>query len=51
MKINQEKLYDLYMDQVNEISETCDWVTTFGPRDIVAMIAVIIENNPDLIEQ
>lgn len=50
MKVDQEKLYKLYMEEVDRITEICDWVTHFGPKEIVAMISNIIEKNPDLIE-
>jgi len=51
MKINREKLYDLYMDQVNLICDECDWVSTFTPKDIVSIISSIIEENPDLVTE
>jgi hypothetical protein len=51
MKVNQEKLYELYMKKVEEIVELCDWKTHFDPHDIVCIIAQIIEENPNLIEQ
>lgn len=51
MKVNQEKLYELYMKKVYEISELCDWKTHFDPYDIVGIIAQVIEENPHLIEQ
>ena len=50
MKINKEELYKLYMEEVNLIAEECDWVTHFGPEEIVNMIACILEENPNLIE-
>jgi hypothetical protein len=50
MKINKQELYNLYMQQVEEIAEVCDWVTHFGPEEIVNMIANIIEKHPELIE-
>jgi hypothetical protein len=49
MKIDKETLYKLYMEKVNRICEECDWVTDFGPKEIVDMISIIIENNPDLL--
>ena len=49
MKINKEKLYNLYMEKVDRICEECDWVTDFGPKEIVDMISIIIENNPELL--
>lgn len=50
MEINKEKLYELYMNWVNEVSEELDWKTHFGPKEIVHAIANILENNPDLIK-
>lgn len=38
------------MKKVDEICEECDWVTTMRPKDIVNIIAQILENNPHLIE-
>ena len=49
MQINKEELFKLYMEKVNQIAEDCDWVTSFGPEEIVDMIANILENNPQLI--
>jgi hypothetical protein len=49
MTINKDELYRLYMEKVNRIAEDCDWVTSFGPEEIVNMIANILENNPQLI--
>jgi len=49
MKVNKEKLYELYMNWVDEVTDNCDWKTSFGPEEIVHAIGVIIENNLDLI--
>jgi hypothetical protein len=49
MKIDRERLQGLYMKWVDEVTESCDWKTHFGPDEIVSSIAAIIENNPDLI--
>jgi hypothetical protein len=51
IKLNKEKLYNLYMEKVDRICEECEWVTNFGPEEIVGMICNIIENNPDLIQK
>ena len=45
MKINKDILYELYMQKVDKICDECDWVTSFGPREIVDIIADIIEKN------
>jgi hypothetical protein len=49
MKINRELLFQLYMERVDEITEVCDWKTSFGPEEIVGIIASIIEDNTDVI--
>ena len=49
MKINKEKLFELYMQEIDEISEVCDWKTHFEPEEIVSILAGILEKNPDLI--
>jgi len=51
MKINREELYKLYMEWVEQVTEECDWKTSFGPEEIVGAIATILENNPHLYEQ
>jgi len=50
MKINRKKLYKLYMQWVNQVSEDIDWKTSFSPEEIVNAIANIIERNPKLIK-
>jgi hypothetical protein len=50
MKIDKDELFKLYMEWVNEVSEECDWKTSFGPEEIVDSIVNIIENNPQLIK-
>jgi hypothetical protein len=51
MKIKKQELYDLYMKEVTDIAEECDWITHFEPKTIVDIIANILERNPNLIEQ
>jgi len=50
MKINKEALYALYMEWVDQVTEECDWKTSFGPEEIVNAIAHILETNPHLYE-
>lgn len=38
------------MHKVDEIVEECDWVTSFGPQEIVNLISQILEDMPVLIE-
>jgi hypothetical protein len=50
-KINKDELYKLYMGWVEQVTEECDWKTSFGPEEIVNAIAHILENNPHLYEK
>jgi len=49
IKINTQKLYKLYMAKINKIADDLPEKSTFEPREIVDIIAQIIEKNPDLI--
>lgn len=49
MPVNKEKLYKLYMEWVDRVSEDLDWKTHFGPKEIVNAIADIIDEHDDLI--
>lgn len=51
MKIDKEKLFELYMQWVRKISEEKDWRTLFDPKETVHVIAEILENNPNLIKK
>ena len=48
MKINREELYTHYMKWVDQVTEECDWKTSFGIEEILESIATILENNPHL---
>lgn len=47
MQINRKLLYELYIKEVDEICEVCDWKTCFEPEEIVDIIATILEKNKD----
>jgi hypothetical protein len=51
MKINKEKLYKLYMEEIDHICEICDWKSSFDPEEIINIIGNIIEKNPNIIEK
>lgn len=51
MQINRAELVKLYMEEMNAIAEECDWVTHFGPEEIVNIIAHVLERNPQLIKE
>jgi hypothetical protein len=50
LKINREELLSLYLKQVDDICEECDWKTSFGPKEIVTIIVKLLEDNANLIE-
>lgn len=50
MQIDKEQLYKLYMAWVDQVSEDCDWKTSFDPEEIVYSISDILEKNPQLIK-
>lgn len=39
----KQRIYELYMKEVDAICEECDWVTHFTPKDIIAILLNIIE--------
>ncbi len=43
MKIDRDKLFEDYIVMVNDICDECDWVTSFGPKEIVNMIVDLLE--------
>ncbi len=49
--VNRKKLYTLYMEEVDRISDECEWVSTFTPKDIINIISNILESNPKLIKK
>jgi hypothetical protein len=49
--IDTDEVYLKYIDWVHKVSESHDWKTTFGPREIVESIVKILEDNPKLISR
>ena len=49
LEIDKDELYKLYMQWVDEVSEECDWKTSFSPKEIVHAIVNILEINHQLI--
>lgn len=45
MKINREKLLELYLKEADQIAEVCDWKKHFGPVEIVNILSTILEKN------
>jgi hypothetical protein len=51
IKIDKDRLYNLYMDNVNLICDECEEISSFTPKDIVHIISNVLEKNPDLIQK
>jgi hypothetical protein len=49
MKINKEKLYELYVQEVEAICEVCDWKTNFSAEECVNIVSYLLEENSELI--
>lgn len=50
MKINREELHRLYLNKVTEVAEECDWITSFSIEDVVRLISLVIEQNPQVVQ-
>ena len=49
LKINKQELYKLYMQEVNNIVDECDWVTHFTSEECVNIVSNILEKNTHLV--
>jgi hypothetical protein len=50
LKIDNQKLYHLYMERINKISDDLEDKSYFCPKEIVDIIVNILEDNPELIK-
>lgn len=50
IKINREKLYSLYMKEVNRISDLLEDKSHFTPEELIGIVAGVLEANTDIIE-
>lgn len=51
MKINKQKLLQLYLIEIDRIGQECDWKISFSAEECVNLVVKILENNKDLIEE
>jgi hypothetical protein len=51
IKINKEKLYSLYMEEVNRISDLFEDKSYFSAQDLIGIVSDILEKNPKLITE
>ncbi len=48
MKIDKEKLYELYLQAMDEILDVCDLKTHFTAQECVYLVSRVLEQNPEL---
>jgi hypothetical protein len=51
IKINRKKLYDLYIKEVERISDLCEDKSRFSAEDLVGIISQVLEENIDIITE
>jgi hypothetical protein len=51
IKINREKLFKLYMKEVNRIADIFEDKSTFTPEELIVIVAQVLEDNPNLITE
>jgi len=49
--IDRQKLFKFYLEKVNHLCESCDWVTSVSPELIIDIIAEAIEQNPEIVTE
>jgi len=47
--IDRQKLFKFYLEKVNHLCDSCDWVTSVSPELIIDIIAEAIEQNPSIV--
>jgi hypothetical protein len=51
IKINRERLFELYMDEVHRISEENEDKSHFTPEELIGIVSNVLETNPKLITE
>lgn len=49
MKIDRKRLYEIYMERIEFIVNSCDWKTSLTPEEIIDILSNVIEDNPELL--
>jgi hypothetical protein len=47
--IDRQKLFKFYLEKVNHLCDSCDWITSVSPELIIDIIAEAIEQNPSIV--
>lgn len=50
LKIDRKKLHELYMKEVSDICDRCEWVSTVTPEMCVGIVSDVLEKHPELIK-
>lgn len=51
IKIDKEKLYSLYMKEINRICDLFEDKSQFSPKELIGIVSDVLEQNPELIKQ
>lgn len=51
IKVNREKLYKLYIKEVNRICDLFEDKSHFTPKELIGIVAEVMEKNPELITE
>ena len=51
IKVNREKLYKLYIKEVNRICDLFEDKSHFTPKELIGIVAEVLEKNPEVITE
>ena len=51
IKIDKERLYSLYIKEINRICDLFEDKSHFTPKELIGIVAQVLEKNPDIIEE
>jgi hypothetical protein len=51
IQINNQKLHELYIQEIHRISADLEGKGFFTTEDLVSIVSSVLEKNPDLIEE
>ena len=51
IKVNREKLYKLYIKEVNRICDLFEDKSHFTPKELIGIVSEVLEKNPELITE
>jgi hypothetical protein len=51
IKVNREKLYKLYIKEVNRICDLFEDKSHFTPKELIGIVSEVLEKNPEVITE